>query len=250
MKNILQVLKNLIAFAVLCISPMCIFSVIEYAITSDVSRTFEYIAIVTLIGAVLSVAVFSSQKAVSISIGKPKIRFMISILGIGITSKQCILYLLGLTIGVNVTGSFDTSFFSLLSILLLSPFSEEIIFRGVLTDLLNPQKSKSKICFIVVVLISSLIWTAAHLHGASVASLLLFIDGVIMTAIYLKYRNLVLTILYHSALNASMLMVGILNETHYGIAMGICAAILLASIWNLIHMKNASAADLECNTNI
>lgn len=250
MKNISQILKNLIVLFVLCIFPTGIFLIIEYAVTHEISRSSDYAPLCTLIGAVLSVIVFSKQKSVSISVQVPSVRSMLSMLGIGFALKQCLLYLLCLTIGMNITGSLNTSLFALASMLFITPIGEEIIFRGILPDLLNPQKSKTKLCFAVVLLIASLIWTAAHLHGMSVASLLLFADGVMMTAIYLKYRNLVLTIMYHVAVNASMLIVGTLNEKYYGIAAVICVLILIASVFNLIHLKHSSASNAECNTNL
>jgi membrane protease YdiL (CAAX protease family) len=66
---------------------------------------------------------------------------------------------------MNITGSLNTSLFALVSMLFITPIGEEIIFRGILPDLLNPQKTKTKLSFAAVLLIASLIWAAVHLHG-------------------------------------------------------------------------------------
>lgn len=130
MKTISQILKNLIVLFVLCVFPTGIFLIIEYAVTHEISRSSDYAPLCTLIGAVLSVIVFSKQKSVSISVQVPSVRSMLSMLGIGFALKQCLLYMLCLTIGMNITGSLNTSLFALISMLLITPSAKKLYSEG------------------------------------------------------------------------------------------------------------------------
>ena len=101
------------------------------------------------------------------------------------------LYLSNFILGVATSQNLFNSFFTggLLAIIIVSPISEELIFRGVF---LNRLKFILPTTF--AVLVSSLLFAALHSFGSIFSA---FIFGVCVAILYLKTDNIFVAILAH-----------------------------------------------------
>lgn len=91
-----------------------------------------------------------------------------------------------------VPKSIGSGFFGILtfiSIVLVSPISEELIFRGVLLN-----KLKFVVPTTIAILVSSLLFASLHSFGSIFSA---FIFGVCMAILYLKTDNILLPLLAH-----------------------------------------------------
>lgn len=95
------------------------------------------------------------------------------------------------------------TFGSLISVVLISPICEELIFRGVFLT-----KLKSVVPLIFAVLISSLLFAALHNFGSITSA---FIFGICMAILYLKTNNILVPIFAHllnNLISESILVLG------------------------------------------
>ena len=83
------------------------------------------------------------------------------------------------------------SLWSLINSVIITSIAEEIIFRGLLTDILGVCNSQSKLGIISGILLTAIVWALSHLHGINIPTLLLIFDGIIIGLIYYYYKNLI-----------------------------------------------------------
>ena len=79
--------------------------------------------------------------------------------------------------------------FSLVSVILISPIAEELVFRGIFLN-----KLKLVVPTVFAVLISSLLFASLHSFGGIISA---FVFGVCMAVLYLKTGNILVPILAH-----------------------------------------------------
>lgn len=213
MKKYLSTIKNCFVLLILCIFPVCLALIIEFAIhgsTEIVSN--KLIALLTLLGAIMSMYVFSKEGVTKIKIKTPSIINMLGCMGLGASLKPFVLCVLHFLLSLNITNSGDMSLWSLINSVIITSIAEEIIFRGLLTDILGVCNSQSKLGIISGILLTAIVWALSHLHGINIPTLLLIFDGIIIGLIYYYYKNLIYCILYHSANNITVVLMSIINN--------------------------------------
>lgn len=207
MKKFFNLIENIIVLICLSTFPCLISMIIEFALTGDMKFTSDYIiSILTLLGVIISAFVFRKKGIYKAKLNKIPLKTYIFISGLGFSLKPLIICILYFTISLNISNSTSLNFLSFLGSVLFFPIAEEILFRGILTDILNPSHSKSKFSISFTILVTSLLWTISHFHGINLASLLLLIDGIIIGALYQKYKSILVCIVYHSFNNLAVIV--------------------------------------------
>lgn len=207
MKKIICFIKNIIILISLTAFPTGVSLIIELVISGNIIITRDYIgSILFLLGAVISAYYFYKKDILNVKFNKVPLKTIIPIAGIGFALKPLLLCVLHFLISLNVSDSTSYSLILVLECILFVPIAEEILFRGILTDILSPSHSKSKFSIYFTIFVTSFLWTIYHLHGFSIPSLLLLIDGIIIGALYHKYRSILVCIVYHSFNNLAMIV--------------------------------------------
>ena len=241
MKNVCLIIKKLFAILIIFILPLLISMIIEFLISGDGKITETYLVQpLNCIGAFLAWYVLKKGKSADIKFTVQPMALYFSIFGIGFTIKQIIIYIIDLIFTINSINSFNYNFLSIISAVLLAAVSEEIVFRGLMTDVINLKKSDNKIICAATIFLTSIIWTVLHSYGISVMTLLLLIDGLILGFIYYKFQNLLLCILYHSGVNTSIILVGLLNKEYWFCSLIISLAIFIVSLISVIRIKKTT----------
>ena len=212
MKKYLSTIKNCFALLILCIFPFCIALIVEFAIhgsTEIVSN--KLIALLTLLGAITSMYVFSKEGVTKIKIKTPSKIIMLGCMGLGASLKPLVLCILHFLSSLNITNSGNMYLWSLVSSVIITSIAEEIIFRGLLTDILGVCNAQSKLGIISGIFLTAIVWALSHLHGINIPTLLLIFDGIIIGLIYYYYKNLIYCILYHCANNITIILMSNIN---------------------------------------
>ena len=237
MKKYLSTLKNCFALLILCIFPVCFALIIEFAIhgsTEIVSNNL--VSLLTLLGAIVSMYVFNKEGVTKIKIKLPSFVILLSCIGLGASLKPFILCILHFLLSLNITNSGDLTLWSLISSVFIASVAEEIIFRGLLTDLLSIYNNPSKLSIISGILLTATVWALSHLHGINIPTLLLILDGIIIGLIYYYYKNLIYCILYHSANNLTIILMSNINNNWKQFAI-LSFLVLFASIIMLFYNR-------------
>ncbi|WP_373385093.1 CPBP family intramembrane glutamic endopeptidase [Vagococcus fluvialis] len=87
------------------------------------------------------------------------------------------------------TIEYHSSFLLILGVIILAPILEEIVFRGLMRQLIA-----NKYCYIVI---SSLLFSMIHSPENSYLFIGIFISGVLFSLSYIKTNNLVIPICIH-----------------------------------------------------
>ena len=239
MKKLVFILKHCLVLLVLCIFPFCIALITEYAITGKNNIVSNYlVSPLTLIGAIISTYIFSKEKIVKIKIKIPSAKEVFCILGLGLSLKPFVICILHFTLSLNITNSSNNTIASLINSVLIAAIAEEIIFRGILTDVINNSHTETKSVVMITVFITSVLWAFSHLYGFSLPTLLLFIDGIIIGVIYHYFKNILLCIVYHIANNASVIMLSKICEGHWLQSIILTMSVFIFSVIFLKGIKN------------
>ena len=230
MKKIISTFKYILLLLILCFSPFCLALVVESALTGgNVTLTYQFIMLPTLAGTLISAYIFRKENIAHIKSAKPHINTLICCAAAGISLNPLILSILHFAISLNINYG-DMTAWNYISPIIVAPLAEEIIFRGLLTDILDKTFPKKKYSFILVILLTSLSWALIHLYGIGLSTLLVFIDGIILGFIYYHYKNIIYCIIYHSAVNASVLLMRFLSGSTWIVCTALSAVILFASV--------------------
>ena len=114
---------------------------------------------------------------------------MIMIVLMNIFFSYGMLYLSGFLIATKSICVEFAGIFSLISIVLISPIAEELIFRGVFLN-----KLRFIVPTIFAVLVSALLFASLHGFGSIISA---FVFGICMALLYLKTDNILVPILAH-----------------------------------------------------
>lgn len=235
LKNICLIIKKIFAILMIFTLPLIVSMIIEFLISNDSKITETYLVQpLNCIGAFLAWYALKKKKSADIKFTVQPMVLYFSIFGIGFTFKQIIIYIIDLIFTINSINSFNYNFLSIISAILLAAVCEEIVFRGLMTEVINFKKSDNKIICAATILLTSIIWTVLHSYGISIMTLLLLIDGLILGFIYYKYQNLLLCILYHSGVNTSIILVGLLDKDYWFCSLIISLVIFIVSLFSII----------------
>jgi membrane protease YdiL (CAAX protease family) len=84
--------------------------------------------------------------------------------------------------------------------IILAPIEEELFYRGILINILLNKKNHSKIRVLFSIIVISLLFSLFHMRF-DVQFIQIFIFSIFASIFYLKKRNLILIILFHSTYN-------------------------------------------------
>lgn len=133
----------------------------------------------------------------------------------------------------GVTGA-SRSFLMLFAVFLLAPVAEEIIFRGLIL-------TYAKRCMPISLAIALQALLFGVYHGNLIQGTYAFLLGILLGFIVEKTDNLIAAIVFHVAINISLLIVpsGLFNST-LSVVLTCCisAVILMASIYMILNIKN------------
>ena len=149
-----------------------------------------------------------------------------------------IIFFLHFILSANITNVHRITILEFISAVILAPINEEIVFRGILTDIIKSKYHETKFLNIFTILFTSVVWATSHLYGISVYTFMLIIDGIIIGIIYHKTNNLIVCITYHVANNFSVTMLNFLDEKYWIFSFIMCMGIFLVSVFCLL--KNLS----------
>ncbi|SFY11014.1 CPBP family intramembrane glutamic endopeptidase [Ruminococcus sp. XPD3002] len=216
MKNLLCTLKYCLVLLILCIFPFCIALVTEYAISGETAIVSNYLVMpMTLIGAIISAFVFKREGVFKLKNRRPSLKEMVSVAGIGLAFKPLILCILHFAVSLGLTNSGKNNIVSFIIAVFVAAVAEELIFRGILSDIINISHSEQKLNTVITIAITSVLWAASHLYGFSLYTILLIIDGIILGLIYHRYKSILLCIIYHAANNAAVIILGQVGQNHW-----------------------------------
>lgn len=119
--------------------------------------------------------------------------FKIILLGIVIsTSLNLIIYFIKLALNIKMTYSFNI--FIIINTCIIGPILEELVFRGITYNILR-EKYNEKISIIVTTLIFSI------MHFNALTIIYTLIVGYILNKLYIKYKNIKASIIFHITIN-------------------------------------------------
>ncbi|MDE7293219.1 MAG: CPBP family intramembrane metalloprotease [Oscillospiraceae bacterium] len=124
---------------------------------------------------------------------------------------------------------------------IIAPAAEELIFRFSMLSLLF-GKSKGRFQKAVSIMMISLLWTVIHLSGSLLRLADIFLVGILLGIIYLKYKNIFYCIFFHAAANfaAGIPETFLINN---GYILYISLPLCLAVIWFLIFSKKKTSPE-------
>lgn len=125
------------------------------------------------------------------------------------------------------TGIFEGTVLTLVSTIILAPLSEELVCRGIILKLAGKVSPR----FWVANFIQALAF--GILHANLVQGLYAFGLGLVLGALYGRFKNIWLCMLLHAAMNASSVLVGpvytLLSQNPEEPSAGVCAAVMAVS---------------------
>ena len=83
---------------------------------------------------------------------------------------------------------------------------EELFFRGYLLNQIKQLFHKSKIRNFLAILLSSIVFSIAHLYQGIPGVIKIFLVGALLGIIFIKYKNLKLVILLHAIIDTTSLL--------------------------------------------
>ncbi len=124
---------------------------------------------------------------------------------------------------------------------IIAPAAEELIFRFSMLSLLF-SKSKGRFQKAVSIIMISLLWTVIHLSGNLLRLADIFLVGILLGIIFLKYKNIFYCIFFHAAANfaAGIPESFLINN---GYILYISLPLSLAGIWFLIFAKSKTSSE-------
>ncbi|MDE6593238.1 MAG: CPBP family intramembrane metalloprotease [Oscillospiraceae bacterium] len=124
---------------------------------------------------------------------------------------------------------------------IVAPAAEELIFRFSMLSLLL-GKSKGRFQKAVSIMMISLLWTIIHLSGNLLRLADIFLVGILLGIIYLKYKNIFYCIFFHASANfaAGIPEAFLINN---GYILYISLPLCMAGIWFLIFSKGKTSSD-------
>lgn len=124
---------------------------------------------------------------------------------------------------------------------IIAPAAEELIFRFSMLSLLL-GKSRGSFQKAVSIMIISLLWTVIHLSGSWLRLADIFLVGILLGIIFLKYKNIFYCIFFHAAANfaAGIPESFLINN---GYILYISLPLCLAGIWFLIFSKKKTSPE-------
>lgn len=170
---------------------------------------------------------------------KPALRHILLIVAVGIAAQFFVSGILTLVENfapwlldnynelMEQSGIFEGTVLTLISTIILAPLSEELVCRGVILKLAGKVSPR----FWVANFIQALAF--GILHANLVQGLYAFGLGLVLGALYGKFRNIWLCMLLHAAMNASSVLVGpvytLLSPNPEEVSVGACAAVMAVS---------------------
>lgn len=107
-----------------------------------------------------------------------------------------IIYLIKMFLNINIV-NFDLNIFYVINIALVGPILEEYLFRGIVFNKLLGFNSEKKAYFISVIIF-------ALFHTGGILNIIYaFIMGLILTKLYINYKNINENIIFHIAINTT-----------------------------------------------
>ncbi len=216
MKKFFDTLKYCLVLLILCIFPFCIALLIEYAVSGETAIVSNYLVMpMTLIGAIISAFVFKREGVFKLKNRRPSLKEMVSVAGIGLAFEPLILCILHFTVSLEFTNSGKNNIVSFIIAVFVAAITEELIFRGILSDIINISRSEQKLNIAITIVITSVLWAASHLYGFSIPTLLLIMGGIILGLIYHHCKSILLCIIYHASYNASVIFLVQVGQNHW-----------------------------------
>ena len=91
--------------------------------------------------------------------------------------------------------------FSVIGLILISPVSEDLIFRYAMLTVLIIASAGNKIKISLSILIVSLFWVVPHYSGSFIRNADIAVVGLVIGALYFLGKNILYCIIFHSTLN-------------------------------------------------